>query len=104
MKTYNSRKKTGATFTPTKLADFLSKKLLSYSYKKEGLYVLDPACGDGQLLSSIVKNSNNPLRVIGNDINVDYIDITEKRILNSECNVDSVCFINEDFLSDNFQI
>ena len=45
-------KNSGATFTPTALADFLSEKILTYYEKlSDHATVLDPACGDGALLS-----------------------------------------------------
>ena len=50
-------KNSGATFTPTELADFLSGKILSeLKIKNQKSYtILDPACGEGELLLSLAK-------------------------------------------------
>ena len=45
-------KNTGATFTPKGLADFLADKITAY-LKQESQRVLDPACGEGELLISL---------------------------------------------------
>ena len=53
--TQKAKKETGATFTPDKLADFLAEKLLQYSdVSEDKLKVLDPSCGDGALLLSLI--------------------------------------------------
>lgn len=70
-------KNTGATFTPSKLADFLSKKILSYCVNTtSNLKILDPACGEGVLLTSIAKNlkkQNKSFELLGYDINDFYL-------------------------------
>ena len=47
-------KSTGATFTPAMLADFLASKIAVYVNKGKQK-VMDPACGEGELLLSIGK-------------------------------------------------
>ncbi len=78
-------KNSGATFTPVGLADFLSDKILSYYNNKEKIAeVLDPACGDGALLSSIalkIKDSFD-FMLSGFDTNIDYIINTHNQLLN----------------------
>jgi type I restriction-modification system DNA methylase subunit len=54
MGTITTIKSSGATFTPTALANFLSDKILKYTNVKESI-ILDPACGDGALLVSVAK-------------------------------------------------
>jgi len=44
-------KNTGATFTPKGLADYLSGKILNHIGGEGDVKVLDPACGEGELLS-----------------------------------------------------
>jgi len=73
-------KNSGATFTPTELADFLADKIfaeldqdLATSYT-----ILDPACGEGELLTSIASkfnsiNKNVKIKLKGFDTNIDYI-------------------------------
>lgn len=100
MKKVNNKKKTGATFTPSALADFLADKMLHYfTNVNEDTCILDPACGDGALLSSVykkvhIKSSN----IIGYDTNDSYLAVASELIGRlSQCN-DSK-FYNEDFLS-----
>lgn len=57
-------KNSGSTFTPTELADFLADKIfaeLNNTFKST-YTILDPACGEGELLTSIAKNFN--LRIL----------------------------------------
>jgi len=69
-------KNSGATFTPNTLADFLSEKILQYI---DGFHykctILDPACGDGALLTSIAKKINNSFdfELLGYETNIDYL-------------------------------
>lgn len=48
----------GSTYTPKLLADFVAKQILSiFDIPKKGVIrVLDPACGDGELLSALILN------------------------------------------------
>jgi tRNA1(Val) A37 N6-methylase TrmN6 len=47
----SDQKRTGAHFTPADLADFVAERIMSYLEFSEGqVDVLDPACGDGELL------------------------------------------------------
>jgi adenine-specific DNA-methyltransferase len=48
-------KHTGATFTPFNLAEYLARKLLKYINNSGKIKVLDPACGEGELLISMGK-------------------------------------------------
>lgn len=80
------KKITGATFTPTKLADFLSSKLIQHIECQDSLEILDPACGDGELLISIGKHLNNQeldFSLSGFDSNQDFLEDAKFRITNS---------------------
>jgi len=69
-------KNSGATFTPTALADFLSDKILCYfDGSPEKCTILDPACGDSALLASIAKKINNSFEfeLQGYETNIDYL-------------------------------
>lgn len=59
----------GAVYTPTVLADWVAKRLLS-SLPLDGQppVVLDPACGDGALLESIWTQSDGRAQLVGFDI------------------------------------
>ncbi|MBU0488250.1 MAG: N-6 DNA methylase [Bacteroidetes bacterium] len=94
-------KNSGATFTPPELADFLSDKLISeLSQESVTSYtILDPACGEGELLTSITKKlsaSNIKVNLKGFDTNIDYI-------INAKSNLSVFSFKidiqNIDFLS-----
>lgn len=93
-------KKSGATFTPNGLADFLSEKLLSIvSTSATSLTVLDPACGDGSLLSAIYKlGSDKIASLIGYDTNKKYLKDAQLSIQRLNPKIDSN-FLCEDFLS-----
>lgn len=52
------QKSEGSTYTPKSLANFVAEQIVSvYTIPTEGqIRVLDPACGDGELLEAIVNN------------------------------------------------
>lgn len=65
-------KKSGATFTPAELSIFLASKLLALA--GSSLDVLDPACGDGSLLSAIYRLGGNRIKSLtGYDTNQSYL-------------------------------
>lgn len=69
-------KNSGATFTPTALADFLSDKISQHiDISPDRCIILDPACGDGALLTSIAKKINNvfDFELKGYETNIDYL-------------------------------
>ncbi|MDR1896656.1 MAG: N-6 DNA methylase [Prevotellaceae bacterium] len=69
-------KNSGATFTPPALANYLSDKILkSIDFASEKYTVLDPACGDGALLSSIAGKIENSFdfELKGYETNIDYL-------------------------------
>ncbi|MBC8487519.1 MAG: N-6 DNA methylase [Bacteroidetes bacterium] len=91
-------KKTGATFTPDGLANFLSDKLLSY-LPDFNVTVLDPACGDGALLMSISKHlskEKSNFEIQGYDSNNDYLQIAKQRL--ADIGIVNTNFILGDFL------
>ncbi len=98
MKEVSLIKETGATFTPKGLADFLSRRILSYSNVDNPL-VIDPACGDGALLVSIGKQldaNNKKYRLQGYDTNNDYLQSAIKYLSD---NIETQFELkNEDFL------
>jgi len=80
-------KKTGATFTPSRLAEFLAFRLFKYIdvHKGEVLKILDPACGDGELLvalKSICDNENIDCSIQGFDVSPEYLSIAKERLKN----------------------
>lgn len=96
-------KNSGSTFTPTKLADFLADKIFDElnDTLKSSYTILDPACGEGELLTSIAKKfqlQGTPVNIDikGFDTNIDYI-VSAKSNLNGFNNY-SVDIQNQDFL------
>lgn len=94
-------KETGATFTPPKLADYISDKILSYyKYDKRSIKILDPACGEGALLSSISRKleyKDINFELIGFDSNEEFLK-TASHNLKSHSPKVSTSLINGDFL------
>lgn len=76
------RKSEGAHYTPTKLSQFVSEKILTKLKDKERIVVADPAIGDGELILSLLDSlkSTDHVEVIGFDINIDSIELSKKRI------------------------
>lgn len=76
-------KNTGATFTPQELAVFLAERIASYiepGYKN----VLDPACGEGELLIAIgekLGSSGYDFSLTGYDANEQYLRLAKQRLL-----------------------
>ncbi len=69
-------KNSGATFTPTELADYLSDKILNYINAPTHKYtILDSAYGNAALLTSIANKINNTFEfeLQGYETNVDYL-------------------------------
>lgn len=99
----NLIKETGATFTPSKLADFISDRILSYLHSSNhNLKILDPACGEGALLSSISKKfqiQNIDFELIGYDSNQEFLDAAQEK-LNQFINSEKVCLHHSDFLQE----
>lgn len=96
-------KNSGATFTPTELADFLADKLIAELHQEKitSFTILDPACGEGELLSSIVRRlstSKNKIKINikGFDTNIDYIISAKSNLSEFTYNVD---IQNQDFLT-----
>jgi adenine-specific DNA-methyltransferase len=93
-------KETGATFTPRLLADFLAEKIIEVSNVKNNPLILDPACGDGELLMSISEKLiqlGHSFSIKGFDLDMDYLTLAESRLsrLNQNGRIE---LINSDFL------
>lgn len=91
-------KNTGATFTPKKLANYLSNKLLFHNHKQQ-IRVLDPACGEGELLISIgnkLADLGLQFTLTGYDANSQYLSLADDRMLKFEKGI--VELVNGDFL------
>ncbi len=83
MTTKEQIKNTGATFTPKELSDFLAEKLTAYA-TDSNLMVLDPACGEGELLMAIGDKLNHAhlnFKLTGYDANAQYLSFAKERML-----------------------
>jgi type I restriction-modification system DNA methylase subunit len=96
-------KNSGSTFTPTELADFLSVRLISELKSKveNSFTILDPACGEGELLTSFTKKfiasqNNSKLYIKGFDTNIDYLIKANTNLSEFDIDVD---IKNLDFLN-----
>ena len=97
------RKRTGSHYTPTRLAQFVARKILENVSTPEPdstIRVLDPACGDGELLISLVESwphdSRYLLSLIG--IDSDHIAFQNVRHRVRNVGVNSIDLRREDFL------
>lgn len=82
----DKKKSDGATYTPNLLADFVAKQVLgTFSIPKTGdIRILDPACGDGELLDALINNAPSLVRkrliVRGFDTDPDAIKNATSRL------------------------
>ncbi len=82
MTTKEQIKNTGSTFTPKGLADFLACRLSSYIVSTCHT-VLDPACGEGELLIAMgekLSESDVNFTLSGYDTNLKYLSIAKERM------------------------
>lgn len=80
MTTKEQIKNTGATFTPQGLSVFLAKRIASY-IKSTSQKVLDPACGEGELLiamGDILVDSAIDFSLTGYDANEQYLSFAHE--------------------------
>jgi SAM-dependent methyltransferase len=79
-------KHTGATFTPQALGAFLANKLLAQVSTHQEMLVLDPACGEGALLTAIQQAMTHKQlshRLLGYDSSETYLAIARKQLPSS---------------------
>ncbi|MEN7550527.1 N-6 DNA methylase [Rapidithrix thailandica] len=92
-------KHTGATFTPKELAAFLAERLTRHIHTSALIKVLDPACGDGELLLAMKKAlhpTGQHYSLTGYDSNEDYLNEARSRLSDNE--MGKVHFHHADFL------
>jgi adenine-specific DNA-methyltransferase len=78
-------KNTGATFTPRDLAIFLAERLMPY-VQSGNKRVLDPACGEGELLlamADVLLDSTIDFSLTGYDANEQYLKDAKERLWHS---------------------
>lgn len=83
MITKEQKKNTGATFTPKELAVFLAERIALYAQPKNNR-VLDPACGEGELLvamGEVLNEKSIDFSLTGYDANEQYLSFAKDRLL-----------------------
>lgn len=98
MATKEQIKNTGATFTPKDLSVFLAERITFY-VKPTCQKVLDPACGEGELLiamGNILSDSAIDFSLTGYDANEQYLSFAQERML--RFGAENTKLIHEDFL------
>jgi adenine-specific DNA-methyltransferase len=91
-------KNTGATFTPVMLANFLAAKIAVHMNTGKQR-VLDPACGEGELLLSMgqkLSDLKTDFEIVGYDSNAQYLKLATTRMCSF--GLDNVVFVEDDFL------
>lgn len=98
------KKVEGASYTPRILSDFVAEQILDHiaNSKSGTLRLLDPAIGEGELLSSMlrklsVRRKSNKVEVFGYETDCEAIVHTKNRLLREFPKV-RVNFENRDFL------
>jgi len=106
LKTASEAKENGVVYTPEKLAEYVASKVFVY-YKMKNtngnqLTVLDPACGDGELLTAISKTAGQyyNLQLLGVDIDKKALTHAKGRLQNTRSstklmNTNGLCPYNQ---------
>ena len=71
----------GSVYTPPALAEWTATQLLRHFSSRSVLRVLDPACGDGQLLESMAQISGQPVELCGRDVDPIAIAAASDRLM-----------------------
>nr|WP_084519801.1 methyltransferase domain-containing protein [Nocardia mexicana] len=79
-----ARKRHGRHYTPERLARFLAERLVEHVVPQGELRVLDPACGDGELLLAVNQAAAQRfpglrVRLVGFDLHADAIQVARER-------------------------
>jgi len=89
----DSKKNTGSYYTPSYLASFISKRVLSHFGNRTRISILEPSVGDGALISELEKEENININLTALDINkVELITASQK------WNRKTASFLETDFL------
>lgn len=100
-------KKDGIHYTPPVLAHFLAReivKVLGPSPQK--LKILDPACGDGSLLSTIKQelHVSRISKLVGLDTSAQAIQACQSRLPKSKTRFEQVNFLDQDSTENQFDV
>ncbi|MBD1569211.1 N-6 DNA methylase [Aliivibrio sp. S10_S31] len=114
------KKLNGVVYTPSELAEYVASKAIEYlnldKRSNEAISILDPACGDGELLFSIWNNLTSKYKsntkMFGVDIDAEAVGVASKRLPtafkgvvdNGLCPNSMPCDAGWDFLINKFKI
>ena len=87
------KKNTGSYYTPSHLANFISKRVLSHFEGRTRISVLEPSVGDGAFVEELAKPSNINIKLTALDINQEELNKASDKWNNK-----SSTFIKTDFL------
>lgn len=78
------RKRHGRHYTPARLADFLAERLLEHVVPQGRLRILDPACGEGELLLAVYRAAARrfpgiTVQLTGYDLDVSAVAVASER-------------------------
>jgi len=88
-----NKKNTGSYYTPSYLASFISKRVLSHFDNRTRMSILEPSVGDGAFISELQKEGKININLTALDINE-----TELKIASGKWRKKSAAFIKTDFL------
>lgn len=88
-----NKKNTGSYYTPSYLASFISKRVLSHFENRTRMSILEPSVGDGAFISELQKEGKININLTALDINE-----TELKRASEKWRKKSASFIKTDFL------
>jgi adenine-specific DNA-methyltransferase len=89
----NNKKKTGSYYTPSYLASFISRRVLSHFGNRTRMSILEPSVGDGAFISELEKEKNININLTALDINEVELNLASEKWTNK-----TASFVKTDFL------
>jgi adenine-specific DNA-methyltransferase len=89
----DSKKNTGSYYTPSYLASFISKRVLSHFGNRTRMSILEPSVGDGAFISELEKEENININLTALDINEG-----ELKTASEKWSKKTASFVKTDFL------
>jgi len=87
------KKNTGSYYTPSYLADFITKRVLTFLEQSTQLSILEPSVGDGAFIEELEKVKNISINITALDISADELEKASNK-----WNEKKSTFLNLDFL------
>ncbi len=88
-----NQKNTGSYYTPSYLANFISKRVLAHFRTRTRISILEPSVGDGAFIEELNKAQKIGIRLFALDINSEELDKASKRWTKKNSS-----FVQSDFL------